>query len=152
MTPQDARQQTLEARITMIKSKPAVKAAIGNIEKAAKSGEYTINVFDDEQLRRDLRRLGWDVSDCWKEAERYKSEMMTISWDEPRFPATDEVANILDSMLKNRKTSNAMAVAVLSNIGMEVTGYIDKNIHELESAHGFSNFNVFLRALFGCKS
>lgn len=53
---------------------------LDEIIKATKRGEYKIDVYDDEVVRNNLKKLRYNVSDAWNRDDFYKSKIMTISW------------------------------------------------------------------------
>ncbi len=65
-----------------IVQKGEMRAVLDIIFRESKNGKFECNYFNDEILRKDLKLMGYKVSNMWKETGRYKSEMMTISWEQ----------------------------------------------------------------------
>lgn len=149
MNPNEARLKTLSKQYENLKKQPHVQEALELITKAVNEGEMSVRMFDDDKIRRDLQRLGWAVSDMWQESRFYKTRFMTVSWDTPIFPMTEQVAEAIVGFRDRKGTDTRIAADILKIVHGEIEVYLNQNIDKLSPAPGFSDLNVYLRALLG---
>lgn len=57
-----------------------VREALSKVEEATRLGQFECIYWNDDKARDALRKMGYTVSEMWKEDRWYQTEYMTINW------------------------------------------------------------------------
>ena len=79
-TPSMAKETADNAKKEFAAEEHETKQVLDEIKEAAEHGQYSLETYHDENIAKNLRLLGYDVSDGYKESGRYGDHYMTVSW------------------------------------------------------------------------
>ncbi|MEQ8473634.1 MAG: hypothetical protein RIC35_20720 [Marinoscillum sp.] len=79
-TPAMAKETADNAKKEFAAKEYETKQVLDEIKEAAEHGQYSLETYHDENIAKNLRLIGYDVSDGYKESGRYGDHYMTVSW------------------------------------------------------------------------
>lgn len=80
MTAEEAYKESLKTQLKLIAESSEIREVFEKIKDSVSQGEFKCHYYNDDEIRKSLRLLGYDVSEVWIDSRWYGDEMMTISW------------------------------------------------------------------------
>ena len=80
MNAETAYKQSIKAQNEINARKSEVRQALKKIKEATERGELECNYWNDNEVRKALKLMGYTVSEMWEQHRPYQDEYMTISW------------------------------------------------------------------------